>query len=65
MAWIFTQGEPAIYRLLEVIDIDGCILEANLGSNELAEHIVSILKKTRHSRAGHQPEIGERALPAS
>ena len=39
----FTQGEPAIYRLLEVIDIDGCILEANLGSNELAEHFVSIL----------------------
>ena len=41
----FSQGEPAIYRLLEVIDIDGCILEANLGSSELAKRIVAILKK--------------------
>ena len=41
----FTQGEPAIYRLLEVIDIDGCILEANLGSNELTKQIAAILKK--------------------
>ena len=41
----FSQGEPAIYRLLEAIDIDGCILEANLGSNELAEEIVALLKK--------------------
>ena len=41
----FTQGEPAIYRLLEVIDIDGCILEANLGSKELTERIAAILKK--------------------
>lgn len=41
----FTQGEAAIYRLLETIDIDGCILEANLGSNELAEKIAGMLKK--------------------
>ena len=41
----FSQGEPAIYRLLETADIDGCILEANLGSNELAERITAMLKK--------------------
>ena len=41
----FTRGEAAVYRLLEVLDIDGCILEANLGSNELAERITEMLKK--------------------
>ena len=41
----FTQGEPAIYQLLEILDIDGCILEANLGSLELAKRITGILKK--------------------
>ena len=41
----FTRGEPAIYRLLETADIDGCILEANLGSNELAERITELLKR--------------------
>ena len=40
----FAEGEPAIYRLLETIEIDGCILEANLGSIELAERITAILK---------------------
>lgn len=41
----FSQGEPAVYRLLEVMDLDGCILEANLGSSELTERIIGILNR--------------------
>ena len=41
----FSQGEPAIYHLLELADIDGCILEANLGSRELAGRITGIMKR--------------------
>ncbi len=40
----FTHGGPAIYSLLKYMDLDGCILEANLGSNNLAENIAQIMR---------------------
>ncbi len=39
----FIHGEPAIYSLLKNAEIDGCILEANLGSNELTEKIAGMM----------------------
>lgn len=39
----FSHGEPAIYSLLKNAELDGCILEANLGSNELTEKIAGMM----------------------
>ena len=41
----FRHGEPADYSLLDHIPLDGCILEANLGSEALALLIVDKLRK--------------------
>jgi len=41
----FQHGEPADYSLLDHIDLDGCILEANLGSEALVNLIVHKLHK--------------------
>ncbi len=41
----FSHGEPAIYHLLDEMELDGCILEANLGSNELTERIVHTMRR--------------------
>ena len=41
----FRHGEPADYSLLDHIELDGCILEANLGSETLANLIAEKLRK--------------------
>ena len=41
----FQHGEPADYSLLDHIELDGCILEANLGSEVLANLIADKLLK--------------------
>lgn len=40
----FFQGDSAIYQLLDTLDLDGCILEANLASNELTGMIIEKLR---------------------
>ena len=35
----FRHGEPATYSFLDHMQIDGCILEANLGSASVMEYI--------------------------
>ena len=40
----FSKGDANIYRLLDLLELDGCIIEANLGSNVLTEIIVSRLR---------------------
>ncbi|MCR5420809.1 MAG: diguanylate cyclase [Lachnospiraceae bacterium] len=40
----FSHGEPADYSLLEYMDLDGCILEANLGSDHLVRRLTGILQ---------------------
>ncbi len=35
----YNRGEAAVYSLLDKMELDGCILDSNLGSNELAEKI--------------------------
>ncbi len=34
--WDFVRGDAAVYSLLDTLDLDGCIIDSNLGSNELA-----------------------------
>ena len=41
----YFRGDSAIYRLLETLELDGCILDVNLGSTELVGMIVQILKE--------------------
>lgn len=41
----YRHGEPAIYSLLDKMDLDGCIMEANIGSDILAEMLAKRLKK--------------------
>ena len=41
----FQHGEPADYSLLDHIELDGCILEANLGSETLVHLIADKLRK--------------------
>lgn len=41
----FLHGEPAIYSFLDHMEIDGCILEANLGSASVMEYICEKLEK--------------------
>lgn len=41
----FFRGDSAIYRMLETLEVDGCVLDVNLGSVELVGMIVRILKE--------------------
>ena len=41
----FQHGEPADYSLLDHIELDGCILEANLGSETLVNLIADRIRK--------------------
>ncbi|MBP5184004.1 MAG: GGDEF domain-containing protein [Lachnospiraceae bacterium] len=41
----FVHGEPADYSLLDTMDLDGCIMEANLGSEVLTGLIAERIKK--------------------
>ncbi len=43
----YDKGEAAIYKLLEETAFDGCIVESNLGSNELLSDIIGTLQKKR------------------
>ena len=38
-------GDSSIYRLLDILDLDGCIFESNLGSNELTELLAEPLRR--------------------
>lgn len=40
----YGHGESSIYSLLDTADIDGCIVEANIGSDELAQSIVDRMR---------------------
>ncbi len=43
----FNHGEPAVYSLLDYMEMDGCILEANLGSLELIDMLRGKLEKRK------------------
>ena len=38
-------GDSSIYRLLDMLDLDGCIFDSNLASNELTELLATPLRK--------------------
>ena len=38
-------GDSTIYRLLDILDLDGCIFESNLASNELTDLLAEPLRK--------------------
>jgi len=38
-------GDSSIYRLLDILDLDGCIFDSNLASDELAELLAKPLRK--------------------
>ena len=40
----FQGGDSSIYTLLDILDLDGCIIDSNLASNELTEIIVQRLR---------------------
>ncbi len=39
------HGEPANYSLLDSMELDGCIIESNIGSNKLARFLAEKLKQ--------------------
>ncbi len=41
----YIHGEPAIYSLLDHMELDGCLIEANIGSNGLAGSFADKLRK--------------------
>ena len=41
----YVHGEPAIYSLLDHMELDGCLIEANIGSNALAGSLADKLRK--------------------
>jgi diguanylate cyclase (GGDEF)-like protein len=41
----FSHGEAAVYSLLDKMDIDGCIIESNIGSYELAGRMIATLRE--------------------
>ncbi len=38
-------GDSSVYRLLDILDLDGCIFDSNLASNELTELLADPLRK--------------------
>ena len=38
-------GDSSVYRLLDVLDLDGCIFDSNLASNELTQLLARPLRE--------------------